>query len=228
MRQDVYQTITDKIISALEQGVQPWFKPWSAEHAAGRITRPLRANGVPIRASISSCFGQRPLSAAIPAPSGRPSGRRLSLARMCRKAKRDRLSSTLLRSPAAGAMRTPARSPSAIFPSLKGYTVFNVGQIDGLPAHFHTQATPRPDPVQRIERAETFFANLAAEIRHGGNMAYYSGASDHVQMPPFEAFRDAKSYYATLAHELTHWTKRKRPPPILQNSYRTKQRSGAR
>jgi len=27
-----------------------------------------------------------------------------------------------------------------------------------------------------------------------------------VQMPPFEAFRDACSYYATLLHELTHWT----------------------
>lgn len=31
--------------------------------------------------------------------------------------------------------------------------------------------------------------------------------AEHVQMPPFEAFRDAESYYATLAHELTHWTK---------------------
>ncbi len=26
-------------------------------------------------------------------------------------------------------------------------------------------------------------------------------------MPPFETFRDAESYAATLAHELTHWTK---------------------
>ena len=26
-------------------------------------------------------------------------------------------------------------------------------------------------------------------------------------MPPFEAFQDAESYYATLAHKLTHWTK---------------------
>jgi antirestriction protein ArdC len=25
-------------------------------------------------------------------------------------------------------------------------------------------------------------------------------------MPPFEAFRDAESYYGTLAHETTHWT----------------------
>jgi antirestriction protein ArdC len=28
-------------------------------------------------------------------------------------------------------------------------------------------------------------------------------------MPPFEAFRDAESYYATLAHEATHWTNHK-------------------
>ena len=26
-------------------------------------------------------------------------------------------------------------------------------------------------------------------------------------MPPFESFRDAESHAATLAHELTHWTK---------------------
>ena len=25
-------------------------------------------------------------------------------------------------------------------------------------------------------------------------------------LPPFETFRDAESYYATLAHETTHWT----------------------
>jgi antirestriction protein ArdC len=26
-------------------------------------------------------------------------------------------------------------------------------------------------------------------------------------MPPIETFRDAESFYATLAHECTHWTK---------------------
>ena len=38
-------------------------------------------------------------------------------------------------------------------------------------------------------------------------MAYYSVTHDYVQMPPFESFRDAESYYATLAHEATHWTR---------------------
>jgi antirestriction protein ArdC len=44
-RADVYSRVTAKIIADLEQGVRPWLKPWNAEHAAGRITRPLRATG---------------------------------------------------------------------------------------------------------------------------------------------------------------------------------------
>jgi antirestriction protein ArdC len=46
MKTDLYQKVTDQIVASLEQGVRPWSKPWSAEHAAGRITRPLRANGI--------------------------------------------------------------------------------------------------------------------------------------------------------------------------------------
>ena len=47
--QDVYERITGQIVTELEKGVRPWFKPWNAEHAAGRITRPLRSNGIPYR-----------------------------------------------------------------------------------------------------------------------------------------------------------------------------------
>jgi|ERR1700722_3685306 antirestriction protein ArdC len=47
MRGDIYEKITQQIVTALEQGVRPWHQPWKAEHSAGRITRPLRGNGVP-------------------------------------------------------------------------------------------------------------------------------------------------------------------------------------
>ena len=74
-------------------------------------------------------------------------------------------------------------------------------------------AAPRLDPVQRIERAEAFFAATGADHpawrQHG---LLQRQADDRVQMPPFEAFRDAESYYATLAHELTHWTRHPSPP----------------
>ncbi|MFZ3328154.1 MAG: ArdC-like ssDNA-binding domain-containing protein [Methylocella sp.] len=47
MRTDVYQRITNQIVHELEQGIRPWMQPWSGEHAPGRITRPLRGNGIP-------------------------------------------------------------------------------------------------------------------------------------------------------------------------------------
>jgi antirestriction protein ArdC len=46
---DVYGRITNRIIADLEQGVRPWMRPWRADHAAGRITRPLRHNGIPYK-----------------------------------------------------------------------------------------------------------------------------------------------------------------------------------
>ena len=91
-------------------------------------------------------------------------------------------------------------------PFLKGYTVFNVEQIEGLPEIYYAKAETQLTPVERIARAEAFFQQKAA-IKHGGNRAYYAQEPDYIQMPPIEAFRDAESFYATLAHECTHWTK---------------------
>jgi antirestriction protein ArdC len=93
-------------------------------------------------------------------------------------------------------------------PFMKGYSVFNAEQIDGLPAHYYQLAQPVLDPVQRIDHAEKFFSATGADIRHGGNQAHYTAGADYIQMPPFEAFRDAESYYATLSHETTHGRKR--------------------
>jgi antirestriction protein ArdC len=66
------------------------------------------------------------------------------------------------------------------------------------------KCAPGIDPVARIEHAEQFFAAQKATIRHGGIRAYYAQELDYVQMPDFVAFRDAESYYSTLAHELPH------------------------
>lgn len=85
--------------------------------------------------------------------------------------------------------------------------MFNVDQVEGLPAHFYATAAPTLAPSERIAHAEAFFAATAADIRHGGARAYYAIGSDHVQMPPFECFEDPQAYYATLAHECVHWTR---------------------
>jgi N-terminal domain of anti-restriction factor ArdC len=50
-RVDIYTRVTNRIVEQLEQGIRPWMQPWNAEHAAGRITRPLRHNGEPYKGS---------------------------------------------------------------------------------------------------------------------------------------------------------------------------------
>jgi antirestriction protein ArdC len=57
-----------------------------------------------------------------------------------------------------------------------------------------------------IGRVETYIANTSADIRHGSNGAFFSPSEDFISMPTRESFKDTESYYATLLHELTHWT----------------------
>jgi hypothetical protein len=45
--------------SHLERGVRPWVKPWNAEHAAGRITRPLRYNGNSDSCTDPNCYAAK-------------------------------------------------------------------------------------------------------------------------------------------------------------------------
>ena len=207
MRTDVYQKITDQIVSELEKGVRPWLKPWNAEHAAGRITRPLRGNGIAYRGINVLMLWSAAMEKGFATPIWMTFKQALEFDAHVRKGEQGSLvvyADKIIR--AETDADTGEESERAI-PFMKGYTVFNVEQIDGLPERFYAKAEPRGESVQRIERAEQFFAATGAAVRHGGNRAYYSISTDHVQMPPFESFRDAESYYATLAHEGTHWTR---------------------
>ena len=207
MRQDIYQRITDQIVSELEKGVRPWFQPWHVEHAAGRITRPLRCNGIPYRGiNIVMLWGEA-MQKGYAAPIWMTFKQALELKANVRKGERGSLvvyADKITRTETDA--ETGEESDRAI-PFMKGYTVFNAEQIEGLPEHFYAKPAPRDESIHRIERAESFLAATGAELRHGGNRAYYNITDDFIQLPPFESFRDAESYYATRAHETTHWTR---------------------
>jgi antirestriction protein ArdC len=204
-RQDIYTRITSSIVAQLENGVRPWVKPWSAEHAAWRITRPLRHNGQPYAGiNILSLWASATVQ-GFSAPIWMTYRQASELGAHVRKGEKG--------SPVVYA-NSIRRTEDATDGSgeigreihfLKGYTVFNVEQIEGLPEQYHAP-TPRLDPPQRIAHADAFFTATGAAISHGGSRAFYRPATDSIVMPPIEAFRDAENYYATLAHETTHWT----------------------
>jgi antirestriction protein ArdC len=205
-KQDIYTRITNQIVSHLEKGVRPWVKPWNAEHAAGRITRPLRHNGKPYSGINVLSLWASAVAQNFAAPIWMTFKQALELDGHIRKGEKGSL---VVYADSITRKDTDEKTGDEIdreIPFLKGYTVFNVEQIDGLPEVYYAKAAPILDPVARIEHAEKFFAASGATIRHGGNRALYSIAVDAIQMPPFESFQDADSYYATLAHECTHWT----------------------
>jgi antirestriction protein ArdC len=204
-RTDVYTRVTSRIIADLEQGVRTWQKPWNAEHAAGHITRPLRHSGTPYRGVNVLLLWCEAVEKGFNAPFWMTFKQAQELGASVRKGEHgslvvyaDRFRKTETDDKGAAIERE--------IPFMKGYTVFNVEQIDGLPTHYTTKAPEPREPVTRIEHAEAFFAATGATIRHGGNRAFYAPSLDFVQMPPLESFRDTESYCGTLAHELIHWT----------------------
>lgn len=205
-RPDLYSRVTNAIIADLETGVTTWTKPWSAEHLAGRVSRPLRSTGEPYSGINVILLWAEAVARGYAAPIWITFRQALALGAHVRKGEHGSTvvyANRIERTEKGEGGEDVERS----IPFLKAYTVFNVEQVEGLPAHFHAVTEPWLEAAQRIDHVDRFFSGTGAEIRHGGNQAYYAVQADHVQMPPFECFEDPESYYATLAHECTHWTR---------------------
>jgi len=211
-RTDCYSEITNAIIADLEKGVRPWTKPWETTTAIP--CRPLRVNGEPYRginilllwlATHHHGFGN---AHWLTFQQARQLGGHV------RKGEK----ATMI--VYAGVLSTTEKDEKGEcqekeIPFLKAYSVFNVDQTEGLPDKFQKPAAPallRHDNT-RIERAERFVGNTKADVRDGGERAYYSVLEDRIQMPLLERFKESDGYYATLMHELTHWTTRPERSP---------------
>jgi antirestriction protein ArdC len=205
-RQDIYTRITAKIVASLEAGVRPWIKPWSGENAAGRITRPLRHNGMPYSGINILMLWASAIEQGFASPSWMTFRQAIELNACVRKGEKGSLvvyANSITKTEQNDAGEDVERD----IHFLKGYTVFNCDQIEGLPEQYYVKPEPKFTAVERIAHAEAFFASTRADIRYRGGQAYYAQELDYIQMPPIEAFADAESFYGTLAHEACHWTK---------------------
>ena len=85
--------------------------------------------------------------------------------------------------------------------------VFNASQIDG----WQSPAPPVRDRVETLDNAEAFIRATSADIRERGNHAFYNPGGDYIQVPPRDSFigtptsSPTESFYSTVCHELTHW-----------------------
>jgi len=90
-------------------------------------------------------------------------------------------------------------------PLIKVFSVFNVGQIEGLPTSYQELPVADPDWDACVS-AEQIMNGSGAEIRHQGFQAFYSPPNDLIYLPGRPTFADSAAYYSTALHELCHWT----------------------
>lgn len=203
-RADVYERITASIVAKLEDGTRPWMQPWGA---GGSPVRPLRHNGVAYRGINTLLLWMTATERGFVSPFWMTYKQAQELGGQVRKGEK----STLV--VYAGAIEKQEEDASGTqtersIPFLKGYSVFCADQIDDLPEHFYVKAKAPEgaETKERIARIDTYFRHTGADIREGGNKAFYSPGGDFIQMPPFSAFVSAEAFATTLAHEGIHWT----------------------
>ncbi|MEZ5958442.1 MAG: zincin-like metallopeptidase domain-containing protein [Hyphomonadaceae bacterium] len=197
--------VTSAIADALERGVRPWTRPWSAN---GAISLPRRANGIPYKGVNTVALWATALERNFASPYWLTFKQAHALQASVRKGEHGAYVVYYGDRPARdddaddAAPDTPRRHRI-----LRGYTVFCADQIDGLPEQFHA---PTVTPVSLSDRETALLASIGripAIVQHGGDCAYYAPASDQIHLPVRAAFSSFGSYLITRLHESAHWTR---------------------
>ncbi len=195
--------ITQEIIARLEAGTKPWVQPWR-EWA---VSRPLRACGIPYRGMNVFWLWMVADMRGYASPYWMTYNQAQGLGAQVRKGEKATIAifyrnyTKEVEAPETGEKSDEARRV------LKAYPVFNADQVEGLPERFHPAvAQDLVEPAGRQAELDAFFAAIPVNLRHQGGEAYYEPSPDRVTMPPSHLFEGFDHYYATLAHELSHWT----------------------
>lgn len=202
-RRDAMQDFADRSIGELEKGVKPWVRPWDAEKCAGP------------QAPFNPTTGQRYHGINVLILGMNPTAFMTGDPRFCTyqqaaehgwHVKKGEKATTIF---FTKQFRPKNADPDddddeKLVRVLKHYAVFHASQIEGVPSF--RPPTVEEAPWRRPEAADTILTNSGAVIRTGGDRAFYSPTTDHIQLPPETAFRGPPEWAATALHELSHWS----------------------
>jgi antirestriction protein ArdC len=205
MTMNLYETITASILEQLESGATPWVKPWRSRGSAGGT---MPRNAISGRAysgvNVFLLWGAQE-SRGYVSPRWLTYKQAVEAGGNVRKGEKG--TTVVFASSFEKTEEKNGEDETKRIPFLKAYSVFNVAQCDGLPEKLMAgeAVVPRSDN-ERDALAEEFVATTKADIREGMGEAYYRPSSDFISIPALPAFKSSDNYYATLFHEMGHWT----------------------
>lgn len=207
-RRSLYEEITGQIIAELEAGRVPWVQPWGRIEDGPSLGMPLNAatgrrySGINILILWGAVFARGYASQAW-----LTFRQAQALGGSVRRGERgvtvvyaDRFTPQEERR-RASEVGDEARSIAF----LKRFTVFSVEQCDGLPDDLITPA-PTAEVSSTLPEVEAVIRRSCADMRLGGDRAFYAPTLDYIQVPRPEAFFDPVNWHRTALHELGHWS----------------------
>lgn len=209
MNNNVYQMVTDRIVSLMQQGIIPWRKPWHFNAVADGQEQAI------------SYTTRRAYSVLNQWLLGEP-GEYLTFNQIkerkgtIKKGEKARMV-VFFKQTSYKEINADGEEEIKTYPLLRYYNVWHINQTEGIPSKIPAR-TDEPQPEkpkgpEAINEAENVI--LAYLIRETSlkfhndkpsGSAYYSPVRDEVVVPMLGQYDIAAEYYSTTFHELTHST----------------------
>lgn len=208
---DLYQEVTDRVVAALEAGTPPWRRPWDVDKAitsAGATGPAMPRNavtGAGYRGINVLVLGLSALALGGGDPRWATYRQAAERGWQVRRGEQGTTACLFKRIEVRDGTAGPDdEEATRRIPLLRAFTLFHASQIEGIPDY--VPPTVAEAPWRAPEAAEVIVANSGAVVRTGGTRAFYAPGTDHIQMPPREAFRTAAGWSGVMMHEMAHWT----------------------
>lgn len=217
---ELRKAITDQIVEALKAGgLPPWRRPWGGDRNAGHPTNV--ASGRPYTGVNPMLLN---LAAGLRGFRGKHWGTFNQWQRLGGTVRRrpaevppGRWATTVVLYKPVCRTETDAdtgEEREVRFGFLKTFSVFCIDQVEGDHLdHLRVADGPAGDVAVDYEPAWAAFRATGADIRFGGDRAYYArpaggggGGADYIQCPHRHQFAEEREFHATLGHELVHWS----------------------
>lgn len=197
MKQSIYEAVTEELIADLEKGVKPWVCPWERtmlglpkNFQTGKAYR-----GINVLSLWNTAYRKGFTSNQwLTFRQASKLGYKIKKGMHGAKCIYFRMSEKTIEDEDSEEIRVIKYPMPMIF------VVFNINQIEGM------ETATQPILENPIDKAEQVIQASGAAIEFNCEAAYFDPSVDEIHMPLPQRFHSREDYYATLLHELTHWT----------------------
>ncbi len=207
-RANLYDEITTRIIAELEAGRLPWVQPWGTAGMSAPLAMPKNASTGRAYSGVNVLIlWGAVLTRGFSCQSWLTFRQALSLGGNVRKGERGITvvyADRFIPDDEKRRARETGDDAQAI-PFLKRFTVFSTDQCEGLPEDVGTAPPPVPEGLI-LPDVEALIHASGADVRLGGDKAFYAPGPDYIQVPRPEAYFEPINWHRTALHELSHWS----------------------